>query len=735
MGKEEKKRGYRSTFALSILVVLFVLVFYIPAMKGGFIWDDDDYVTKNENLKTWTGLKRIWLDIGATYQYYPMVHTSYWVEYHLWKYNAFGYHMVNILLHGFNAVMVFLILRKLGLWWALPSALVFAVHPVHVESVAWITERKNVLSGLFYLLSLMCYLHFREAAGGLQIADSKPEKKSCGKINRRSWMYYILALCFYICALFSKTITSSLPVIFLLIFWWKGRKIRWQDAALLIPFFILGGIMGSVTARMEKYQIGAMGAEWDWTFIQRCLIAGRALWFYAGKLLVPHPLIFIYPRWGIDSGEALQYIYPVGGLILFVILWTMRHKIGKGPLAAVLYFFITLFPALGFFNVYPMIYSYVADHFQYLASIGMIALYTGIAAFGLKRIFRDRAGMQNLAAGVLILCLGSLTWRQGQTYKNLETLWRTTISQNPGAWLAHNNLGTVLLDQGKTDEAIGHFTESISINPEYEIAYYNLGYSHLKKGDYEKGMVYYRKAIELNPKYTNAYINLGMAYDDLGEHEKAIENYQKAQRLKPESDAVYNCLGYAYLSIGALNEAIIHYKKCLELNPGHWEANYKLARALSEKGEMKSAIHYYTKAIEIDPGKANYYLNLAGAFLEMGMEKEAKETLEKALTLCPSDPWIPNKLSWMQATGKNVEIRDGGEAVRLAEIACRLSQNKEPTILDTLAAAYAEAGRFEEALQTATKALSLARQLKQEDLAREIEARIELFKTGKPFRE
>lgn len=816
MGKEAKKEQktptlsvdaknteYRFLFALSILVILLVFLFYIPAMKGGFIWDDDDYVTKNENLKTWTGLKRIWFDIGATYQYYPMVHTSFWVEYHLWKHNAFGYHLVNILLHGLNAVVVFFILRKLGLSWAWLAALAFALHPVQVESVAWITERKNVLSGFFYLLSLFSYLHFTSPMEDDSNTGLKPDGKLKWNKNVRLWKYYILSLGFYICALFSKTVTSSLPVILLVIFWWKGKKIRWCDIALLVPFLIFGGIMGSITARMEKYQIGAMGAKWDWTFFERCLIAGKALWFYAGKLLVPHPLVFIYPRWRIDAAKALQYIYPAGILIVSGVLWIMRRKIGKGPLAAVLYFFITLFPAIGFFNVYPMLYSYVADHFQYLASIGMITLYTGLIAFGLKKIFGDKKRLQYMLAGILFLGLGGLTWRQGQMYKDIETLWRATISGNPKAWLAHNNLGTVLLDQGKIDEAIGHFNESIEINPQYEIAYYNLGYAQVKKGAHGESMKYYQKAIELNPKYTNAYINLGMAYDALGDYKQAILNYNKAKALKPESDVVYCCLGDACSSLGSLDESEGYYKKSLELNPNNVDTHYNLACLLFEKKEIEKSIHhfkealrldpdreaahnnlgiiytsmvetdkalehynaalrinpasagtlnnmgllsvkmgktdeaisFYTRAIDMDPQNANCYINLGDALLSKGEESEGKEVLYKAHSLCPEDPWVANKLAWIQAASKKEGMRNAPEAVRLAELACRLTQNREPTILDTLAAAYAEAGRFEEALQTGKSALRRARQLKQEGLAKEIEARLDLFKTGKPFRE
>ncbi|MBN1902671.1 tetratricopeptide repeat protein [Candidatus Sumerlaeota bacterium] len=725
----------KKRIAVLIFIAALVLVFYFPSLKADFIWDDDDYVLKNENLKTWNGLIKIWLHPGSTYQYYPMVHTSFWLEYHIWKYNAFGYHLVNILLHGMNAVMIFLILRKLGISWAFLAALVFGLHPAHVESAAWITERKNVLSGFFYLLSLYSYFHFMEGAKGNSALDIKSPKAPVMKSSRRFFIYYALSFILFAFALFSKTVTSTLPFAILLVLWWKRGKIRMRDVVLLIPFIILGGILGMVTARMEKIQIGATGTPWDWTFFERCLIAGKAISFYAGKLLVPHPLIFIYPKWRIDAGNHMQYLYPASVLIVIGALFTLRNKIGRGPITALLYFIMTLFPALGFFNVYPMLYSFVADHFQYLASIGMISLYTGMISFTLNKYSSRKKMTQTIAAGILILSLGALSWKQQGMYRNLETLWRKTIALNSEAWLAHNNLGTLLLDQEKVDEAILHFNETIRINPGFDIAYYNLGYSHLKKGDYEKAIEYYKKAIELNPKYVNAYINLGMVYDDLGEHEQAIENYLKARNLKPESDAVYNCLGYAYSSIGNLDEAIIHYKKCLELNPEHLEANYKLGRAFYEKGDPNNAIHYYEKAIEIDPENAYYYIDIADAFLKKGSGNKAKEALYRGVDLFPEDFWLKNKLAWTLSTDKSDEMRNAEEAIELAEAARRLSEKKEPTILDTLAAAYAEGGRFEEAAQTAEDALKLARELKQEALAKDIEARLALFRNGKAFRE
>ena len=794
---------YFARIAFPMLIVLLVLIFYSPAMNAGFIWDDDDYVTKNENLRSLAGLKRIWLNPGATYQYYPLVHTSFWVEYHLWQLHPFGYHLVNILVHGLSSVLLFLILRKLGFSWAWLATAIFALHPVHVESVAWITERKNVLSSLFYLLSLLFYLRYIDPPPESLNTPSKRSGQSTGESLSNLWRSYIPALFFFLCALLCKTVAASLPVSILLLLWWKKNRIAWKDILPLIPFFILGGVLGLITAKLEKTIVGAKGAQWDWSLTERCLIAGRALWFYAGKLLFPHPLIFIYPKWQISAKEAVQYLYPLIVLFAIISLWLLRDKTGKAPLAAVLFFIVSLFPALGFFNVYPMLYSFVADHFQYLASIGLIVLYSGLIASGVKKIFPSNLKIQHCLVAVIPLALGVLTWRQTHVYQNIETLWRETLAKNPNAWIAHNNLATLLTDQGKFDEAIKHLKEAVRLNPEWETAHYNLGYAIIKKGDTEEGMKYYRKAIELNPKYTSAYINLGISYDSLGDYKQAIQNFNKAKELMPGKDSIYLCLGNSYSSLGSLDEAISFYHKTLSLNPNNIDARFNLASTLLKKKNIKEAIdqfnellrlqpdhemthnflgniyasqgdwtrsldHYkrvlrinpkntetmnnagvvlarmgkwdeaidhYQRAVQFFPNLPKFHSNLGDVLLKKGKVKEAVEAFYKELEISPKDPWVANRLAWIKATSQAKDMRNAGEAVRLGEMACQLSDNKEATILDTLAAAYAEAGRFQEAVKTAEKALELARSSGQKDLVKEIESRIELYRERKPFRE
>src|ERR1043166_1983285 len=338
--------------ALAIVTILA----YLPAIRSGYIWDDDKYVTKNPLLQEHGGLTRIWFEPQASPQYYPLVFTSFWIENKLWSLKPLGFHLVNVLLHAANSILVWRILKRLEVRGALVIGAIFALHPVHVESVAWVTERKNMLSGLFYLLSLRAYLRWDSQDVG------------------RTWTGYGLSLLLFICALLSKSVTAILPAVILVILWWKHGRIAMSDIARLIPFFLVGMALALHTAWLEKHHVGAERVDWGLSVLDRFLIAGRVPWFYLYKILWPHGLIFFYPRWTIDAGQWWQYLFPLATLASLAILWALRKRIGRGPLAAALIFCGTLFPVLGFLPVYPMIFSWVADHFQYLASIGMIAL-------------------------------------------------------------------------------------------------------------------------------------------------------------------------------------------------------------------------------------------------------------------------------------------------------------------------------------------------------------------------
>jgi tetratricopeptide (TPR) repeat protein len=613
---------------LALMLVIITVAVYQPTWRAGFVWDDDALVTRNLTERSLAGLERIWFKPGATLQYYPLVFTSFWVEYHLWNLRPLGYHLINVLLHASNAILLWLILRKLkvpGSWWA---AAVFALHPVCVESVAWITERKNVLSGLFYFLTVLAYLRFRPL-------DDREGSCVC------HWRHYPLVLVLFLCALLSKTVTSSLPAALLLLIWWKTGRVQKRDIVGLVPLFVLGVAAGLMTAWLEKHHVGASGPEWSLSLLQRCLLAGRAWWFYAGKLFWPHPLTFIYPHWEIDPKAWWQYLFPTAALALLVALWSLRSRIGRGPLVAVLYFTAALAPALGFFDVYPFRFSFVADHFQYLACSGLIALAVSTGAAIWERAGPWGRHWGTVTTTIVLLILGVLTWRQARIYQDLETLWRDTLAKNPNCWLAHNNLGGLLTDEGKLEEAIWHCQQALRLMPDYVEAHNNLGNALMKQDRLSEAIDQFEQALRLTPDFAEVHCNLAAALQRAGEVQQAIQHWEEALRINPDlAEAHYN-LGVALVREGRLPEAMGHYEQALRARHDFFELgsdadiHNKLGLVLIQLGRLPEAIGQFEQAVQTKPDYAEAHANLANALTGLGRLPEAIGQYEQALRVKP----------------------------------------------------------------------------------------------------
>ena len=593
------------------LLLLITIVAYVPALNGGFVWDDDDYITENETLRDLQGLYRIWFEIGAVPQYYPMVHTSFWVEYHLWGLDPLGYHLVNVILHWLNAIVFWMVLHRLSVPGAWLVAAVFALHPVHVESVAWITERKNVLSGFFYLAALLAYIRYLGL--GSKDADhhySRGADTAKSKTADGLWRFYVLALLFYLCALLSKTVTCTLPAVIVLLLWWKRGRLQWRDVMALTPFFLLGFVLGLTTIWVEKNIVGARGEQWtSLSFLDRFLVAGRALWFYAGKLVWPSRLTFNYPRWHIYAGVAWQYLFPLSAATALAVLWYFRKRIGKAPLVAVLFFVGTLAPALGFFDVYPMRYSFVADHFQYLASLGLIALFVALMW---KLAVRYLPGWLRYAAGVvLVILLGTLVWRQGYIYKDLETLWRDTIAKNPSSWMAYNNLGMELGIQGRFDEALPAFHSALRLKSDNYKAHYNLGKTLRQMGKLDEAVGHFNEALRMRPKFASAHMEYGLALAGQDRFAEAVHHFSRVLALQPDSAPAHLNWGLALYRQGRLSEAISHYSEALKLKPDFAEAHNAMGVALASQEKYLQALEHFNAALRLDPDSEDTRANHA----------------------------------------------------------------------------------------------------------------------------
>ncbi len=349
----------------TIVIIAACLLAYMPAMRAGFVWDDDQYVTNNELLAAPDGLWHIWFTTDSPSQYFPLTYTSFRLDYDLWKLNPAGYHITNIILHTANALLVWLLLRRLTIPSAWLAAVIFALHPVHVESVAWISERKNVLMVFFALLSILAWVDFAERSRNLQ-----PSRN-----------FYILSMLLYVLALAAKSTACTVPATLLLVLWLKNIPLNWKRWLQIAPFLLVGLASGLLTVWWEMHHQGTKFARLDLSLIDRFLIAGRALWFYIAKLIWPVNLAFSYPKWKIDANDPLQYSWLVACFAAAFALWYWRKKVGRGTIAAIVFFAATLSPVIGFISLYTFVYTYVADHYQYFASIGPIAL---VAAAGAK---------------------------------------------------------------------------------------------------------------------------------------------------------------------------------------------------------------------------------------------------------------------------------------------------------------------------------------------------------------
>jgi Flp pilus assembly protein TadD len=659
-------------------LVAAVFLVYQPCWQGGLIWDDDVHVAAAV-LRSWRGLYRIWFDVGATLQYYPLLHTALWVERRLWGDAVLGYHLLNIGLHGLTAILAWVGLRRLKVPGAPLAAAIFALHPVHVESVAWIAEQKNTLSAVFYLAAMIVYLRFDQS---------------------RKATSYVGAFGLFVLALLSKTVTATLPGALLVIFWWQRGRLSWRrDAVPLLPFFLVGAGTGMITAWWELQYNQCVGPEFDMTWVQRTLLAGRATWFHAAKIFWPVHLTFVYPRWQVDSGAAWQYVFPLAAAVLLALLWAIRRWT-RAPLAAALYFGGTLFPTLGFFNLYTFRYSLVANHYQYLASLGIIAPVAAGAALLSRRwpIWGSRAGYA--LCFVMLAILGVMSSRQSRMYTDIETLYRTTIAENPGCWMAHNNLGVALADRGKFGEAIPH----------------------------------YRKAIRLDDRNSAVHNNLGSALAAQGKVEEAISHYREAIRLDERNSAAHDNLGIALAAQGRFEAAISHFREAIRLDDENGAAHNNLGNALAAQGKVEEAISHFREAIRLDDENSKAHDNLGMALVRLGRVDEAIGEYEIVLRTRPDDAKTLNNIAWIRSTHPDPRFRDGAEAVSLARRAVELSPD-DPDCFDTLAAAYAEVGRFPEAGEAARKAVELAGRQNRQALAESIGARLRLYEAGTPFRE
>ncbi len=638
----QPKRG--SQWLAPVAIIALTLLAYFPAVHAKFIWDDDAHITQNRLLLDADGLGTMWTKFDALPQYYPLTHSFFWIEHHLWGNNPMGYHLVNIFVHVINALLVWVMLRRLLIPGAGLAAILFAVHPVNVETVAWVTEGKNTFSALFYLLSLWAYSHTSFFKVGVT------HRKSDGQ-------WYALSFAFFVCALLCKTVSASLPAAILLLVYLQAGRIRIRNVLPLIPYFLVGLLLSINTAYLERTHVKAVGA--DWTFassrsgeiVARCLIAGRAVWFYLAKLFVPLRLSFEYPRWHIDVMTVWQYLFPLAVITLLLSLFWMRNFLGRGALVGALFFVGTLVPALGFNNIFPMRYSLVADHFQYLASLGPLTLLAACIACALQKWMGDAPeddsipSMRDVLVAPAVVVLVMLTWFRSTTFQDSQTLYADVISKNPNAWMSCGNLGSIYLDKGDLNRAQAYMDRSLALHHNNPIIATRRAQIYMRRNEPELAIAAYQYAIGVDPNYAESHFELAEALQKLNNIPEALKQYDKAITIQPKHAPALLAYGTLLAQLNEYAAAAQQLGKAVEIDPRSKTARRAYLAALERSDQFDKAAEQLTILLNNDPkDPAVLYRDLGLVELARHRPEPAAQAFQKSLEINPDQPDVRQRL-------------------------------------------------------------------------------------------
>ena len=619
-GRPDQRHGIPDREAQWLLAIaLVVVVSYYPALQGGFVWDDVIF-SEEPVIHSPDGLRSIWFaptDIKNEGHYWPLVYTSFWLEHKIWGLHPVGYHAVNILLHLANCVLLWRLLKRLAVPGAVLITALFAVHPMHVESVAWIIERKDVLSALFYLTAVLTWIRFDESPG--------PGR-------------YALALVLFTAGLLAKSVVVTLPAALLIWHWWQRGRITPVDLLRLAPFAAVGVAITladlSFYAKREPLELGYSLAE-------RALIASRALWFYAGKLIWPTDLAVIYPLWQIDTREPLAWAYLAGAVALPVLLWFGRRRIGRGPLAGALFFAVTLAPVLGFIDYGYMQFSFVADRFQYLAGIGVLAVLIGGAAYATARLPEAVRMAAGALAVVAVLGLAGLTWRQAGVYRDEITLFSHIVAHNPTARDAHLNLSSALFEADRLEEGLTASRMAVEQRPDSAGALANLGRALIGLKRFDEAERHLRHAVRADPRSTRAHQNLAEALRKQERYAEAVASYRAVLAIDASLALAYAGMGMALFGDQRYEEAMAAMTQALTLEPdlpAAGELYMHIGRAASELGRLDEAAQHFLRALEIEPDNVEPMFDLAKLRFRQGRAADADQLLNRARELRPADP-------------------------------------------------------------------------------------------------
>jgi tetratricopeptide (TPR) repeat protein len=675
-------------------------------------FDDNRYVYDNPVVQkglTWEGFR--WaLTYGAIGHWHPLTWLSHMLDCQLYGLNAGGPHLTNVLLHTAAAILFFLLLWQMTgfLWRSAFVAAVFAIHPLRAESVAWVAERKDVLSALFFMLTLGAYVRY---------------------VSRPSVIRYCTVMLLFALGLLSKNMLVTMPFVFLLLDYWplnrlSGPPVLRRLVAEKIPLFVLAvGSCVATTLVPEKLFAGSR-----LPFELRMENAVVSCVTYLWQMIYPSGLACFYP----NPANHLPLWQVAGALGLLLAMsgaaWTFR-KTHPNLIVGWLWYLGMMVPVIG---IVQISYYAHADRYTYLPQIGLYLSLTWLAT-DLCAGWRHRRAVLGCCSTIILAALIFCARTQVSYWRNSESLWTHTLACTSDNAIAHNSLGAFFLQQGRLAEAVAHIKKSLEIEPYYAEAHYNLGTALFQQGQLDEAISHFQMALEIKPDYADACNNLGNALLHKGDEDDAIAYFKKALQIKPGfAEACYN-IGSALLQEGKTDEAIVYDQKALQIKPDSAEAHNNLGNALLKNGGVDEAVAHFKQALQIKPGFAEAHYNLANALLQKGVAGEAIANYQQALQSKPDYAKAMNNLAWVLATCPQASLRNGKRAVELSQRANQLAGGENPAFLGTLSAAYAEAGRFPEAAETTQRALQLAGTSSNSALAASLQSQLKLYQAGIPF--
>lgn len=717
-----------------------VAVSYYPALSAGFVWDDA-IIFGESAVRSWTDLWTVWFspsDIEGEGHYWPILYTTFWLEHQLWGLDPFGYHLVNVLLYMANVLLLWRLLLCLAVPGTWAVAAVFAVHPMHVESVAWVIGRKDLLSGLFYMAAALCWVRCMKGIGGSRL-DSRdppvPGKHLPSRSSSRRWLLdlipapqpalYLAALGLFLAAMLSKSVAVTLPVAFAVYLWWKNGRVTWTDASRIAPFLVVA--LGIAAAGLSYYG-SRVAIALDYGYAERVLIAGRALWFYAGKLVWPTDLAVIYPLWQIDTADSVAWGYVIAAVAVAALLWIGRRRLGRGPLAGVGFFAVALSPMLGFLDFSYMQFSLVADRYAYLAGIGVIAVLVGAAARGL----RGSPGLLRIGtSGVLVAVLGvfgKMTWEQAGIYadevsfgthivslnpavksvhRNLEAhvAGRAAVERRPGSADAHNELGSALYRLNRSENAEESFRRALELDPDHRNARQNIAEMRRIEGRFAESIEWYRAALDIDPEFAEAHAGMGVALFRLGRYEAAAESLAQAVSLGPDVLPIsgFYLLAEALRRLRRHEEAIEAYRDVLEIDPEHASAHAGIGFASLRLKRHAEAIGWLGRSVSLQPESpvADRHVAMGRAYQELGRTPDAAKQYERALMIDSDNAKAVDALAVLRFQQRRYD-----DALRLFETLIAMGEGGAQ-VHANVGATLHYLGRPEEALRSLERARAL----------------------------